>query len=177
MQLARDSHTFDGVPTVSIVICTDGRAQALRNTLCSLSYLDYSAFEVCVVHGPTEDGTRELLEEYARRIKVGYNPERNLSVSRNIGIAMAAGEIVAFIDDDCIPEPEWLRDLVDALADAAVGGAGGFVYNYLGVEFHYRFTTANRLGRAKTDWMGPVDQMSFPLTANFPHLQGTNAAF
>src|SRR5262249_32463186 len=58
-----------------------------------------------------------------------------------------------------------------------VGGVGGFVYNHLGTEFQYRFSSANRLGRQKIDWMGPVDQMSFPLTANFPHLQGTNSSY
>src|SRR5581483_8472811 len=80
-------------------------------------------------------------------------------------------------DDDCIPEPEWLSDLAAAYADPAVGGVGGFVYNHLGTAFQYRYTTVNRLGRQKTDWAGPVDQLSFPRSANVPRLQGTNASF
>ena len=177
MHGAKSKPVLDGEPSVSVVICTDGRVEALRNTLCSLSYLDYDLYEVCVVCGPTEDGTRELLEEYSGRIKVAYNPERNLSMSRNIGIALAAGDIVAFTDDVCIPEPEWLRDLASAYNDSAVGGVGGFVYNYIGTGFQCRYSTVNRLGRPKFDYAGPVDQLCFPLTMNFPHMLGTNSSF
>lgn len=165
------------MPSVSIIICTDGRAEALRNTLYSLAYLDYPSFEVCVVHGPTEDGTRELLAEYAGRIKVAHTTERNLSVSRNIGIALAAGEIVAFIDDDSLPEPEWLKDLAAAYADPYVGGAGGLVYDHLGTDFQARYTTVDRLARPKIDWDIPVTQFSLPFTANIPHLLGANSSF
>src|SRR4051794_24883760 len=95
-------------PRFSVVICTDGRVTALRNTLDCLRLVDYPSFEVCVVYGPTPDGTRELLETYRGKIKVAACPERNLSMSRNIGIALSSGEIVAFIDDDGLAEPEWL---------------------------------------------------------------------
>lgn len=177
MQMVPGGQALDSAPRFSIVICTDGRVEALQNTLRSLDYLDYQSFEVCIVHGPTVDGTRELLEEYSGRIKVANNPDRNLSMSRNIGIAIASGDIIAFIDDDAIPEPEWLHDLAAAYADPKVGGVGGFVYDHLGTRFQYRFSTANRLGRQQFDATGPVDNLSFPLTANFPHLQGTNSSF
>ena len=49
----------------SIVINTNGRCSALRNTLESLCFLDYPSFEICVVNGPTNDGTGELLASYA----------------------------------------------------------------------------------------------------------------
>lgn len=98
--MAADHHHPRVAPCVSIVICTDGRAAALANTLRCLRYLDGPGFEVCVVRGPTEDGTAEVLAAWEGRIKVAQNPEHNLSVSRNVGIAMAAGEIVAFVDDD-----------------------------------------------------------------------------
>ena len=161
----------------SIVINTDGRCRALRNTLENLSMLDYSSFEVCVVHGPTNDGTRELVSEYAGRIKSAACPERNLSISRNIGIAMASAEIVAFIDDDGLAEPEWLRELAVAFRDPSVGGAGGIVYDHTGCRVHYRYSSANRLGRP--DWARetPADDYNFPLSFNVPYVQGTNSAF
>ena len=49
----------------SIIINTDGRPTALKNTLDSLSMLDYPTFEICVVNGPTNDGTDEVLAEYS----------------------------------------------------------------------------------------------------------------
>ena len=61
------------------------------------------------------------------RIKVGQCPEVNISKSRNMGIALAAGEIIAFIDDDAVPEPDWLDDLAAEYDDSIVGAVGGKV--------------------------------------------------
>jgi glycosyltransferase involved in cell wall biosynthesis/GT2 family glycosyltransferase len=169
--------TSPGTVRFSIVICTDGRAASLKNTLSCIEYLDYPAFEVCVVCGPTEDGTREVVTSYTGRIKVANCPQRNLSMSRNIGIALAAGDIVAFIDDDGLAEPEWLRDLAPAFDNPAVGGAGGVVYDHTGVTTQYLYSTANRLGQADWDHTEPADSLSFPLSFNFPYVQGTNSAF
>jgi glycogen synthase len=47
-------------------------------------------------------------------VKIAECRQRNVSISRNIGIAMAAGEIVALINDDATPEVMWLRELPQA---------------------------------------------------------------
>jgi glycogen synthase len=164
-------------PRFSVVICTDGRCAALATTLQSLQYLNASDFEVVCVAGPTEDGTNALLETWNGRVKIARNPVRNLSISRNIGIGLAAGEIVAFLDDDAIPEPEWLDDLAVAFEDPSVGCAGGFVFNPDGVTFQYRYATVDRLGRADLSWQRAAPELSFPFTANFPHPLGANSAF
>lgn len=161
----------------SIVINTDARRDGLDNTLRSLRYLDYRSFEVCVVYGPTPDGTKELLESYRGEVKVRHCPERNLSMSRNIGIAMAAGEYVAFIDDDAFPEAEWLRDLERGYDDAKVAGSGGRVYDHTGWRFQYGYSTADRLGNSQWDHVAPAQEFNFPLSERFPYLQGTNASF
>lgn len=165
------------LPKFSVVICTDGRASALGTALDCLIYLDYPCFELCVVHGPTEDGTRELLAEHGSRIKVAACSQRNLSMSRNIGIALAAGDIIAFIDDDGLAEPEWLRDLEKAFDSPAVGCAGGVVYDHTGANLQYRYSSANRLGQADWARQTPADAFNFPLSFNFPYVQGTNSAF
>ncbi|NJK91934.1 MAG: glycosyltransferase [Blastochloris sp.] len=91
---------------ISVVINTLNRADLLEQTLKSLGWQRHRNFEVIVVNGPSRDGTTEVLERWQGRIKVGDCPEANLSMSRNIGICMAAGEVVAFLDDDAVPEPE-----------------------------------------------------------------------
>jgi GT2 family glycosyltransferase len=164
-------------PSFSIVINTDGRAKSLGETLEALQYLDYPLFEICVVRGPTEDGTVEVLRRWQDRLKIAECPERNLSMSRNIGIAIATGDIVAFIDDDAIPEVRWLRDLAPAFDDPAVAGAGGIVYDYTKTKLQHRFETANRLGSPDPNWSRSAPELCFPLTANFPNLIGTNCAF
>lgn len=164
------------LPPISVVINTDGRARSLELTLSSLRYLEYPNFEVCVVHGPTPDGTVELLDGQRGRIKVAACPAQNLAMSRNIGIALAAGDIVAFIDDDAIPEPEWLDDIARGYQAADVGASGGFVYNHTGTEFQWRFGTIDRLARPDLSWTRPAHEFSFPFSHNVPHLLGTNSS-
>jgi glycosyltransferase involved in cell wall biosynthesis len=164
-------------PKISVVINTDGRAQSLAETLKSFEYVDYDNFEICVVFGPTPDRTKEILKAWGGKIKIASCPERNISISRNIGIALASGDIVAFIDDDAIPEPEWLRDLAESYEDPTIGASGGFVYDHTGVTFQWRFGTVDRLGRADLTWDRPAAELNFPYTTIFPHLLGANSSF
>ncbi|HVT95005.1 MAG TPA: glycosyltransferase [Bryobacteraceae bacterium] len=164
--------------TVSIVINTYNRAGSLRETLHALRFLRDVTFEVVVVAGPCTDATDEVLTEFSGKIRTAVCPERNISRSRNIGIQMAGGDIVAFIDDDAIPDEYWLRDLVAGYDKADVGGAGGMVYDHTGVAFQYHYSAANRLGDAEWNEKGPLsDQVIFPGCPRFPYLQGTNASF
>lgn len=111
----------------TIVVCTMDRAAWLRQLLERLGGLDHPAFEVVVVAGPSRDDTLDVLGAMEGRVKVVPCPVANLSRSRNLGIAAAAGDIVAFIDDDAVPAtPDWLRELVGVLdADPRLGGVGG----------------------------------------------------
>lgn len=133
----------------SIVVNTYNRAGSLKNTLDAFSYLRYPDFEVIVVNGPSTDHTEQLLQAYEGKIKVGHCQETNLSKSRNIGIGLAAGDVVCFIDDDGIPEPDWLDALARTYnADPEVGAAGGFVRDHTGVDYQCRYIVCNRYGDA-----------------------------
>lgn len=160
----------------SVVINTDSRLDYLKRTLLGLRFLTYPHFEVCVVAGPTPDGTREYLASLGETIKLGFCDVRNLSISRNIGIAMAAGDAVVFIDDDAVPEAEWLSDLAQSYDDDAVGAVGGFVYDHTGVRFQARYVTINRLAYP-TDSDQPSPHLNFPFSPDIPHLLGTNCSF
>lgn len=109
----------------SIIINTYNRAPYLRRLLAGLERLQSQSFEIVVVNGPSADGTDALLDEYRGRVKAVSCPDRNLSRSRNLGIAAAAGEVVAFIDDDALPGDErWLARFATAFADDATGRLG-----------------------------------------------------
>ena len=58
-----------------------------------------------------------MVAQHAGAIKLAANPARNLSASRNLGLALCAADIVAFIDDDGLPEPEWLVQILAAFDD------------------------------------------------------------
>jgi glycogen(starch) synthase len=164
-------------PAVSVIINTDGRAAILGNTIESLRYLRYPSLELVVVPGPTADGTRELLDKHWRgEIKVGSCPARNIAQSRNIGIGIASGEVIAFLDDDEIPEPEWLEDLVPILEDPAVAVVGGWLIDHTGKDYQARFETVDRLGNVRGDWERAMSEFNFPLSFNVPHAM-INSAF
>ncbi|MDR7038324.1 glycosyltransferase involved in cell wall biosynthesis/GT2 family glycosyltransferase [Methylobacterium sp. BE186] len=161
---------------ISVVINTNGRVNFIKRTLRSLRFQTYDRFEVCVICGPTQDGTVEWVSRFAD-IKIALCPDRNLSKSRNIGIALASGEVVAFIDDDAVPEPEWLSDLAHAYRDSDVAAAGGHVYDHTGIGFQARYVTTDRLARPRENWAGPAQHLNFPFSPAHPHLLGTNCSF
>ena len=104
----------DRFRTVSVVVCTYNRRDYLERCLDYLTYQSRGDFEVVVVNGPSDDGTAELLERYRGVVKIVDNPECNLSKSRNLGIDRAAGDIVAFIDDDALPFDDWIDRMLTA---------------------------------------------------------------
>jgi hypothetical protein len=161
----------------SIVINTLNRGTLLAKTLESFRWLKYDGeFEVIVVNGPSTDNSQEVVESWLPKIRAARCSVANLSVSRNIGICMARGDVVAFIDDDAIPEPEWLTQLARAYTDG-VGGAGGLVFDQSGYTYQYEYSTANRLANANWSLKASAEHLSFPHSFEFPYLQGTNASF
>ena len=162
---------------VTIVINTLNRAHLLKNTLQSLQYLDYENFEVVVVNGSSTDETDNLLKTWRGKIKIGKCLEANISKSRNIGIAMSCGDFIAFIDDDAIPEPEWLSQAVAAFESNEIAAVGGKVFDRTGYAFQYEYANADRLGNGKWKLAKPSPHYCFPMAFEFPYLQGTNAIF
>lgn len=166
-------------PTVSIVINTDGRCESLARTLQALRFQTHRAVEICVVCGPVPDGTREYVAEMAARdrLKTAICDVGNLSVSRNLGIALAAGDYIAFIDDDAVPEPIWLEQLLAGFDTPDVAGVGGTVFQPDGRGLQFRFSSCDRFGNARHGLKQPADAGAFPMSAHFPHVMGTNAMF
>jgi len=116
-------------PFFSIVIPTHNRPKQLANCLKSLSHLDYprDRFEVIVV----DDGSRIIPEG----VLADFRGQLNITLltqdrtgpagARNTGVNIAKGDFLAFIDDDCEPASEWLRNLSGLfllVSDRAIGG-------------------------------------------------------
>jgi glycogen synthase len=142
-----------------------------------LQWIKYSgAFEVIVVNGPSTDNSDEVIASWLSKIRYARCPVANLSVSRNIGICMAQGEIVAFIDDDAIPEPEWLTQLTEPYRDSTVGGTGGFVYDHTGYAYQFQYCLVDRLG-TDIHVKKPTLHFSYPKSEQCPTLIGCNSSF
>jgi GT2 family glycosyltransferase len=110
-------------PRVSVIVCSRNGARTIRDTLDGLGRLEYPNHEVIVVDDGSTDATAAIASEYP--VTVISVPNGGLSAARNIGLAAATGEIVAYIDDDAWPDPHWLHYLVATLTSGSHGGVGG----------------------------------------------------
>ena len=111
-------------PKVSVVVCAYNAERTMFACLASLEKLNYPNYEVIVVNDGSNDRTREISERFGY-IRLINQENKGLSAARNVGIAAAEGEIVAFTDSDCVADPDWLHYLVTTFirsGRAAVGG-------------------------------------------------------
>ena len=163
---------------VSVVIVSRGRPDALRRCLMGVAQLQYDPFEVVVVADPAGcDAVRGT--EMAERIKLVAFDEANISAARNAGIAQAAGEVVAFIDDDAVPEPTWLRLLTaPAAMRPDVAAMGGTVRGRNGISFQWRAQGIDAQGEGHPlELKGDAAVVLHPPEGRAIKTEGTNMAF
>lgn len=112
---------LERAPRVSVVVCAYDAERTMEACLESLRHLNYPDYEVVVVNDGSRDRTLAISEDVARRYAADpegpklvliSQPNKGLSVARNVGAAAATGEIVAYTDSDCVPDPDWLYFLV-----------------------------------------------------------------
>lgn len=109
-------------------MCTHDRRDDLARCLDAITALD-EPIEAIVVDSASRPPCRDVVEGYAERLpSLVYlrEEEPGLSRARNRGVAVARGEIVAFVDDDAVPRPDWARRILAPFdADPAIGCVGG----------------------------------------------------
>ncbi len=110
-------------PRISVLVCTYNGASTLAETCAAISQLDYPNTEVIVVDDGSSDQSAEIARGYGFNVISTEN--RGLSSARNTALAAATGEIVAYIDDDAMPDPQWLAYLADTFARTDFVAAGG----------------------------------------------------
>ncbi|OUS19563.1 hypothetical protein A9Q95_14975 [Rhodobacterales bacterium 59_46_T64] len=133
-------------PSVSVIIVSRARAAALRLCLTGVARLNYPSYEIILVADP--EGLQVAQDMgLADEIKTVAYDTANISAARNLGIGEAAGEIVAFIDDDAVPEPLWLTHLAAPFADPEVMTTGGYVLGRNGISFQWKARSIDRAAR------------------------------
>ena len=162
---------------VSVVINTLNRRDLLEQVLDALHHQLFRSFEVVVVNGPSTDGTDRMLRSRRDAFRLVSCDVANLGVSRNLGLRHAACPIVAFIDDDAVPDPVWLERLVAAFADSDVGAAGGPVFDVPLGRIEWKICTCTRLGANRADSPPPIEQYTGKGADPFAYLAGCNMAF
>ncbi len=105
-------------PYVSVVIPTWNRADVVADCVEAVLAQDYPTerYELIVVDDGSTDGAAALLDPIAEsrpdRFRLVRQDHRGLNAGRNNGIEHARGELIAYLDDDALPPPGWLRALV-----------------------------------------------------------------
>ena len=111
-------------PSISIVICAHNGAETLGECLHHTCALEYPDLEVIVVDDGSTDESAEIAGDHPG-VRLVQIPHGGLSVARNEGFRAARGELVAYLDADAYPTPEWPYFLALAFDARDVGGAGG----------------------------------------------------
>jgi glycosyltransferase involved in cell wall biosynthesis len=108
-------------PLVSVVLPTRDRAGTLGRAIESVLSQSYQPLELLVVDDGSRDGTREVLESYGASLTVLPQERRGAYAARNLGVAEAKGELVAFIDSDDMWYPDRLASQVPLMKGPEVG--------------------------------------------------------
>jgi glycosyltransferase involved in cell wall biosynthesis len=128
---ATGSNPGEWCPFISIVIPVYNGVGTIQLCLGAIFRSDYprERFEVIVVDNNSTDNTPEIASQYP--VRLVYEREfQGPHAASNTGVREAQGEIVVFTDSDCVPDPEWLRALVEPFADPDVVAVGGRIEAY-----------------------------------------------
>ncbi|MGZ5333701.1 MAG: glycosyltransferase [Solirubrobacterales bacterium] len=154
------------LPFVSVVVPVRNGKATIGACIRSLLAGSYPAErrEIIVVDNASTDRT-------ARRVQLEpviyvHEPRRGVSYARNRGIEEGRGEIVAFLDGDCVASESWLTELVRPFEDPRVGCVAGEL-DHLPAQSAAERQTARMLGR----WQ------RFAISADPPFVVTANAAF
>ena len=111
---------------VDVIVCTYNRATQLANLLHGLKVQTMSSdlFRILIIDDGSSDGTQELCPSHSYSLP-NLKYERatqngGLSNARNIGLSLSSAPFVLFTDDDCVPHPDWVKNMVEALRKAPI---------------------------------------------------------
>jgi glycosyltransferase involved in cell wall biosynthesis len=91
---------------VSIVIPTYNEEANLPACLASIQRQRFPALETIVVDNGSKDRTIEIAQQFGAIVL--HDPGKEISGLRNLGVAAASGDIIAFVDADCVVDPDWI---------------------------------------------------------------------
>lgn len=110
---------------VSIVMPAFNEEKYIETSLKSIKNLDYpkNLIEIIVVDNGSTDNTVEIAKKYADKVLI--HPYVKVGAVRNYGVKSAMGDVIAFIDSDCLPAENWLKDSLDYMKNNSCDAVGG----------------------------------------------------
>jgi GT2 family glycosyltransferase len=102
---------------VSAVICTRNRGDKIATAVKSVLASEYPSFDLTIIDQSTDDLTRAAVESLGvdeSKLRYVHSTEPGLSRAYNNGVRRTDGAVLVFTDDDCLVEPDWITNIVDA---------------------------------------------------------------
>ena len=110
---------------VTVAIPTARRAGSLRRLLAALpAALDGAAADVVVVDNDPREPVQGVVAAAPLPVRYLVEPQPGSAFARNLAVAEAGTELIAFLDDDVVPHPGWLAALTAAMTDDVVAAGG-----------------------------------------------------
>lgn len=163
--------------SISIIVCTYGRAAALEVLLDCLNVQDYGDFEVLIIDGNEGDKTpaRDAVEKALSKENFGIairliRSQKGLTRQRNVGLAEAKGDLICLLDDDVSFGPDFLSQLVAIFQRpeaANVGGITGYDPLNYSAPVTMRWRMKKFLGAIPSLEPGDVDHLGRAVTVSF----------
>jgi glycosyltransferase involved in cell wall biosynthesis len=120
---AGDADHAAPAPLLTLAVCTRDRAEGLRATLDALARQTRSGLDILVVdNAPSNEATARVARELPTARYV-VEPRPGLDHARNRALAEARGEMLAYTDDDVIPDPEWAASIARGFEHAPEAAA------------------------------------------------------
>ncbi|PIR76109.1 MAG: hypothetical protein COU32_03795, partial [Candidatus Magasanikbacteria bacterium CG10_big_fil_rev_8_21_14_0_10_42_10] len=128
----------------SIVVCTYNRLEYLKKCIAALRDIQFSTFEIIIVNDGSVDGTKQFLDtlEDEKITVIHHQSNQGLSASRNTGIAHTTFDFIAFTDDDCEVDKQWLTELSKGFSHSNIGFVIGQTFY---ISIHYKGYFPERL--------------------------------
>jgi len=145
----------------SVVIPSYNSNKSIRKCLDSVSSQDLPhKFEIIVVDSSSDDTAIIIKNEYPNVRLIKLENRTDQGKARNIGVGRACGEVIFFIDSDCVAQPDWMKSLLSAL-EMGFSAAGGPITNgnpetsvsWAGYFFEFNDLLPSRKG-------GPVEHVA-----------------
>jgi glycosyltransferase involved in cell wall biosynthesis len=159
--------------TCSVVVCTHDLARwdELTSVHDALAHQTRPPDELVVVVDHNPELLARAREQLQDALVVANDRVRGLGGARNTGVANSTGDVVAFVDDDAIPEAGWLEQLLAGFDDARVAGVGG------AIEPRWQPARPRWFPR-EFDWVVGCSYVGLPTTPTFVrNLIGCNMSY
>ena len=168
-------------PLVSVIVPAYNAAKTIKECVKSLLNQSYGTYEVIVVDNNSTDDTRRILESFGEKIKTLKEVKKGSFAARNTGARNSQGEILVFVDADCIVENDWLEKLTKPLvSDDEIATYGGSVdaqeTRWSRMEHVFEEETISSLSVGEHTVMGDTKNMAV-LRRVFDELGGFDESF